>query len=225
MQSQTLRFGLLLAMLASMLVGAPLLDELRTVSGFRLVFTGLYVAGVAAVSARRRVFWIGMLLAFPAFVSEWLTYVTSAEAFAVVNTASSSLFIAYTAAVILHTILHEKRVSTGAVLGGLCIYLLIGIFFVEIFSLVEFLRPGSFAYMGEPLTAVVGTEAQYARYPSILYYSFVTLTTLGYGDVVPVSQLTQSLAATEAVLGQLYLAVFIARLVGLNMAQARVEAD
>jgi hypothetical protein len=217
----TLRFAVLLGMLASLLLAAPVLGAPGGASGLRLVFSGLYAAGVAAISGRRRVLWVGLALAVPALISEWLSLVTGAEAFAIANTAASSLFVSYTAAVILHSILRESQVTTGAVLGGLCIYLLIGIFFVEIFSLVELAAPGSFASHGEPLTAVVGVEAQYARYPALLYYSFVTLTTTGYGDIVPLSPLARSLAATEAVLGQLYLAVFIARLVGLHLAQAK----
>ncbi len=218
--AQNLRFALLLGMLASLLVFAPLLDVLRDVSGFRLVFTGVYVAGVAALSGRRAVLFVGVLLATPALLSEWLSYLTGFEAFVGVNTLSSALFLAFTAAVILRTMLRQRRVTTGTILGGLCIYLLIGIFFVEVYSLVEFLSPGSFLYLGEPLTAVTGAAAQYARYPGILYYSFVTLTTLGYGDVVPASHVARSMAVSEAVLGQLYVAVFIARLVGLHLAES-----
>lgn len=211
------RFSFLLLMLASILVLVPFLPhDPGDVSLFRVLFTGTYLAGLAAVSGRGRVLWVGAALVLPAAVSEWTSLFYGQVAIMVVKDVFTALFLAYTAGVILRTILRQQRVTADTVLGGLCIYLLIGFFFVNIYSLIEFLVPNSFSVYGVPYVRT-GAEGLYARYPAILYYSFVTLTTLGYGDITPLSSHARGVAVLEAVLGQLFVAVFIARLVALHI--------
>jgi voltage-gated potassium channel Kch len=97
--------------------------------------------------------------------------------------------------------------------AGLSAYLLAGIFFGVFYWVLEYTWPGSLAIPGEGVQSHVSL-------PVAIYYSFVTLTTLGYGDVVPRSEVMRGLAILEAVAGQLYLAVMIARLVSLYAAGA-----
>ena len=111
--------------------------------------------------------------------------------------------------------------TRDTIVGGICVYLMLGILFGELCGLVEFLVPGSFAVAGLPLEEVAVARADEARYSRFLYYSFVTLTTVGFGDVTPLSAPARSLAVLEAVTGQVYLAVFVARLVGLDIASRR----
>jgi ion channel len=92
--------------------------------------------------------------------------------------------------------------------AGLSAYLLAGIFFGVLYWVIERTWAGSFALPG------AGGQSPWALTAAI-YYSFVTLTTLGYGDIVPRSEVARGLAILEAVAGQLYLAVMIARLVSL----------
>ena len=209
------RFGFLLVLLGGLVFAAPWLHVFQNAWGFRLLFSAIYVGAVAAVSGSRRVFWVGMVLAALAIGTQWMSLFTDHVGWVAVNV-MASLFLAYTAGVILHTVLRQDRVNADTIVGGLCIYLMIGIVFVEIYSLVETLQPGSFAIGGNPIT--LGERIQFGGYAATLYFSFVTLTTLGYGDVTPLSPIARSLAITEAVMGQLYVAVFIARLVGLYLA-------
>lgn len=209
------RFGFLLLLLSALVFTAPWIQTLSNVWAFRVLFSAIYVGAIAAVSGRRRVFWVGMGLAILAIGAQWMSLFTHHVSWVTVNV-MASLFLTYTAGVILHTILRQDRVNADTIIGGLCIYLLIGIVFVELYSMVEVLRPGSFAIGGNPIT--LGEHIQFGGYAATLYFSFVTLTTLGYGDVTPLSPIARSLAVTEAVMGQLYVAVFIARLVGLYLA-------
>jgi hypothetical protein len=107
------------------------------------------------------------------------------------------------AAFLLGGVLGEGRVDAERVCAALCVYLLAGIAFGGIFAALEALAPGALAGAG----SIDLDEA--------VYFSFVTLATLGYGDIAPVSSATRALAVLEAVFGQLYLAVLIARLVSL----------
>jgi len=94
----------------------------------------------------------------------------------------------------------------GAVFG----YFFIGLMWGFVFSVLESLQPGSFRVGG----------GQAAELNKFMYYSFVTQTTLGYGDITPVTPPARSLSLLEAVIGQFYQAVLIARLVGLHIAQS-----
>ena len=116
---------------------------------------------------------------------------------------------------LLVSILRHRHVTADTIFGGVCVYLLIGAAWIHVYALVEFVHPGSFAVGGEPLAAVEIPGAQQAR--GFLYFSFVTLTTLGYGDITPVTDRAQAMAILEAIAGPVFLAVFIGRLVGLHM--------
>jgi hypothetical protein len=104
------------------------------------------------------------------------------------------------------------------VVGGLCgaavVYLLMAIMWTFIFSALETLHPGSFK-IPENQDILISRN--------FLYYSFVTLTTLGYGDITPVTSLARSLCVLEAVIGQLYLVVQVAWLVGVHVSQSMLK--
>ena len=98
-------------------------------------------------------------------------------------------------------ILGTMEITTDTLRGGLSIYLLLGFLWAELYILCEQFLPGAFSRPD----------------PAILYFSFTTLTTLGYGDITPTHEIIQILTTLEALVGQIYLTVFIARLVGLQL--------
>lgn len=119
---------------------------------------------------------------------------------------------------ILRDVLKARVVVFDQICGGLCVYMLIGFAFALTFSAIERLHPGSFA-IDRARYGITDDFAFHLRLRALLsYLSFITLTTVGYGDIAPVGDLPRALVAVEAVLGQIYLAVFVARLVSLNLA-------
>jgi voltage-gated potassium channel Kch len=110
-----------------------------------------------------------------------------------------------TAAAALRFAMRSTQVDAEHLYAALSVYLLAGIFFGVLYHAVDHGWPGSFS--------VAGTAGDFGLFDGI-YFSFVTLATLGYGDVVPVSEVARGIAIIEAVAGQLFLAVMIARLVG-----------
>ncbi len=106
---------------------------------------------------------------------------------------------------VVHT-LELQEISFDHIAAALSAYLLFGVVWGIAYYLLELFAPGSLSVSGDFQADLVGTYT---------YFSFVTLTTLGYGDVLPVSQQAKSLALVEAVVGQLYLAVLIGKLVGM----------
>lgn len=106
----------------------------------------------------------------------------------------------------LHRIFLARMVTLDEIGLGLCVYVLLGAVWALFYIPVVQLDPTAFAFAHAP---VPGRESR-----ALLYFSYVTLTTLGYGDTTPVSPLAQGLAAVEALTGVLYLAVLVSRLVG-----------
>lgn len=119
-------------------------------------------------------------------------------------------------AVIRYSLFCQMAANLDRIIAGICGYLIIGLMWENLYGMVEHLRPGSFLFSDGG--AVVNDGG------SFLYFSLVTLSTLGYGDITPTAALPRTLAALEAVMGTLYLAVFVASLVS-SVGPVRRGAD
>jgi hypothetical protein len=119
------------------------------------------------------------------------------------------LLVTATLPITISRVLHHRRVTHETVLGALCAYVLVGLLFAFLYLAVQELRDGSF--FAQP-----GPHAQ----SEYLYYSFVALTTLGFGDLSPSVGLPQALTVLEALLGQVFLVTLVARLVTLWVRQS-----
>src|SRR5262249_13238592 len=140
-------------------------------------------------------------------VSETTAVAAAAEAFRL-------LFLSYVLGLVVWRVVRDRIVTFDTVAGAACAYFLLGVVWGELFLLVERWRPGSFAI---PAGWMVGPGRDLRA--ALMYFSFATLTTLGYGDIHPTDPGGGSLCAAEALIGQLYLAIMIARMVGLQTAQ------
>ncbi len=208
-------YGLLLAMLGAQLILGAVLPRASWAGWINtLLVIGVLVAGGWAASEGRR--WrLGLLV---------LALGTSAALLGARGVASDALRLAalglgagllvFVAGAILRDVLRTRDVTPTTLAGASSVYLLLGTAFGVAFLTLESVAPGSFHEGG----AAPVTEGWNA------YLSLVTLSTLGYGDVVPVTRTARALAATEALLGQLYLTILVARLVGLQLGGARGES-
>jgi hypothetical protein len=180
-----------------------------------LFFSAVLISGIYAVSENRRTFFISLIIGIPAILAQWTTYIPKIHSFPIAAEVLSIVFFAYVSANILAFIFREKNVTTDLIIGAICAYFLVGLFWSSIYTIMEMVQPGSFL-----IPEGVGHPGSLFN-----YYSFVTLTTLGYGDVTPLSEAARSLSVLEAAMGQLYIAVLIARLVGLHIAQTSMSAE
>ena len=216
-QSGTLRlairgkFSFLLASLLLLIIVHPFLETDGPISVTGIFLTVIMVAGIYSVVNDRGFLTIALLLAVPALLSRVLLHFTLVPWLVIVDFVSDMLFFGFNTYTILSHILRQRTVTADMIYGAACGYLMLGIVWGFVFSLLEFVHPGSFS-----MTSTAAID-----YPDLgatmFYYSFVTLTTLGYGDLVPVTMPARSLSFLEAVLGQLYLAILIARLVGMHI--------
>jgi hypothetical protein len=126
------------------------------------------------------------------------------------------LFLFGSAALIAKSLFSTRTISLDSIMGALCGYLFLGLGWAVAYSMIESLRPGSFE-----ISRSIAPQLETARPLSdvLMYYSFVTLTTLGYGDVLAVTPATRTCSWIEATTGQFYLAVIVAGVVTLLVAR------
>jgi hypothetical protein len=200
--------------IAQVILG-PTLTDWRLVGWLQIVIIG---ATIYAVGGKRKVTIAAILLGGPVVVARaFSVYVTAREA-EFTTLALALVFLGYVIWVIMSAVVRPGPVTTDKIYGAVCAYLLIGMAWGYAYSLLEIAHPGSFS-LPERSSAVVPVEqGDYRRMETdFSYFSFVTLTTLGYGDITPVSRRAQQLAWMEAIAGQLFIAITIARLVGAHI--------
>jgi uncharacterized membrane protein len=125
---------------------------------------------------------------------------------------ATAAFVAFVAANVLLAVVRPARVTTNTIVGAICVYLLLVQVFALILFALESYSPGSVVGAGMQPAAADGNQR--LNLHQFLYFSVITLATLGYGDIVPASSTARSLVMLEAMSGQFFLAVFVARFVG-----------
>ncbi len=187
--------------------------------GGRIIINALNLVVLAlaifAIQRSRRQLAILIVLAAPALAGQCVYLATgSAEAMrvAIVSLLAFNLF---TIVNILLYVLRGVEVTADKIHGAICAYLLLALMWATAYALVESLHPGSF------VAAMVYDPGGRLDFYALLYFSIVTLTTAGYGDIVPVTTYARSLANLEQLVGVFYLAILIARLAGLYPPRTR----
>jgi Ion channel len=217
------RFQLLLLALLVLLVAHPLLSG---VPGARLLYDALvtvvFLAAFLVVFADRKIRLPALVLGLPTLVGN-LSGLVLPEPFRFWADLGfhtvAALFLGLTVAAILGSVYKEVSTTADSIYGAVCGYLLLGLAFGHLYCLLEAAAPGSF-HMGEELMSHLQEEGH--RRLLLTYFSFITFTTVGYGDITPVSEAARGLAVVEAVLGQCYLAVLMAELIGMRVARVLV---
>jgi voltage-gated potassium channel len=211
----TLRFRLfrysgirLLVALGLMFVTSPFVEDLAYGNLIEsLLLTLVMVTALLAVGGQRRTFHVAMALIVPAMLAKWLTHLDLLPK--AVYPAAGVVFFGYVVAHLLRYILNVSRVDTDVLCAGLSGYILLGLLWIPLYGMVARLNPASFAFPAgsESAAPLDGFNA--------FYFSFMTLCTVGYGDITPVSRPARMLAVTEAIAGLFYVAVLISRLVAV----------
>ena len=186
--------------------------------GLRILLDGgltlVLLVALATTGLHRRLLRVSFLAVGVAVVSLWLRHVVAAPWVDVTFHVGAIVFLGLTVAGLLMRTLAGGHTTVHRISGSIAAYIVIGLIWSFVFSLIELLAPGSFSSVpAEPLD----------RLRAMFYLSMVTLTTLGYGDITPVAPLSRSLAVVEALVGQLYLVILIARLVAQWLVHSQSE--
>jgi voltage-gated potassium channel len=217
------RFAVVLLASILLAVAQPLAAGLfGELASFDVFFSLLIIAVLLSAFETREHRRTAISLGMAALVGVWVSHGLAGPAGRIALVATQLLavsFFAFTLYSVLRAIL-TRQVTGDAIFGTICGYLLLGIIWSLLYSAVDTAFPGSFH-----LLATQGGTVAAARPDrgTLAYFSFVTLATLGYGDVTPVTPLARTLAWIEAVAGQFYLAILVAGLVGFKVTQALRE--
>jgi len=214
LQDKEKRFTLLLIVLLALFLVQPIFSGNQKILTLLsdLVFSILIGTTTYALSTRRQYMIFALLLGLPAIILRWLYWIYLEQYLWVASYLLGISILLFCIFELFSFIMQVKKVSQHTVNTAICIYLLLGVAWGMAYIVLETLAPGSFTLaelVNEPQALIMEMQ----------YYSIVTLTTLGYGDITPVTPWAKNLSALEAVIGQVYLTVLVARLVSLNAAQ------
>ena len=206
-------YGGLLFLLIVLIVVAPSATGPGAMFIVEALFDLVLVAGAYSAAARAGHSWPFLALTALTLLVRWSALFLGGTGFELVSSVITVTWILYAIVIIGKQLFVERKVTTNMIYGAVIAYLLAAIAFSFVYELIELLQPGSFS-------GVPDGAGPLALGDALLYFSLVSLTTVGYGDIVPVSALARPLAVLEGAFGTLYLAVVIARLVGLHIAAA-----
>lgn len=171
----------------------------------------MLVLAVYLCSDKKRNLVVALIMVTPALIRLIYPSVEVDEITLMFNAA----FLAFVICVLLKRLFLTSVITMDVIYAAVAVYLLLGVFWGLTFTVLEFFQSGSFTLPQNAAYAELGQD--------MLYYSFVTMTTIGYGDIIPISQPAKFLSVFEAMVGQIYLTVLIARLVGLYTSQSRAQ--
>lgn len=200
----------LLITLVLMMVMSPFFQDLR-IGGIieALLLTLVLIAAVIVIGASRGMRILAVVLAIPAVIGKWINHFRP-DLFPVeITLVASLLFVAFVVVHLLRFTLRAPRVNVEVLCAAISNYLMIGLMWVFAYQLAAQLVPDSFGFSSGPSSdrMMDGFNA--------LYFSFVTLSTIGYGDITPLSGPARMLAIVEATVGMFYMTVLVARLVAM----------
>ena len=204
------RFGILLSIFLMQFLTAPLFEGSIAAGYVADTFFYLLLAAAAFSVRHSRFFKLAILLGAGTLAGECASYFSDETTILVVTNFTSCTYLALVTLLIAGSVTRQRNISTDTVMGGLCVYVLMGVFWTILFVNVEIIHPGSFSFGVHGRHP--GTDEAYSL---LMFYSYVTLLTIGYGDVIPISAMAQNLTILEGLIGQFYLIFFMASLVGL----------
>lgn len=176
-----------------------------------IIFTAVLIAAINVVSFNKKQTVIGLILAVPAFISTWATSFSSQPWLLLTASFSGVAFFLFLSLAIFIFVINQEYISRDLMSGAAVVYLLLAIMWAFVYRGIDTIQPGSF-FISEHDNIEQG-------FP-YMYFSIVTITTLGYGDIHPVSYASRTAASLQALIGQIYLVFTVARLVGIHTSQS-----
>jgi len=179
-------------------------------------FSGLGISGVFAVTRTQGARVFGLVAMTAPIGLGWYNALSPTPNAGVLRAVLSLVGILWMAYLALQHVFRAGPITRARLQGAIAVYLLIAMAFGEAYWIILQLRPDAFHFPEPPPT-------RGATRSSLFYFSLTTLTTLGFGDILPVKSFARSLATMEGLVGQLYPAILIGRLVSLQISTAREE--
>ena len=201
-------FSYLLVALLILIIGVPIAYDLELISlpiSRVLGVSSVLAIGVGSLRGSGRLFHVGIFLVVAGIVLSVLSVAGDNDTLHFISQLTLFVFLLLATFNAMRQVAVGNEINPNRIVGAVCVYLLLGVMWSIAYSALEYSQPGSFKGLTE--------LASPAWNPDWIYFSFVTITTLGYGDITPLTQTARSLSFAEAIVGQFYIAVLVAGLV------------
>ena len=201
---------LLLITILGFIIGGPFVDDIFHFEVIPDIFLTIIVTfGIYAISRKKKDIYIALFLAVPMYIATWSSHLLKNIDIFIVGHLFGAILIGFLIKVLINFILFQKEVTKEIIYAAVVVYLLLALLWAFAYLVLDYFYPNSFSFREI-------SSPDFYRY---LYFSFVTITTLGYGDVSPLTHKAGSLVILEAVTGQIYLVVIVAWLVGMYVSR------
>jgi len=205
------RFFILLVLILLTIVLTPFLDQfIETRVLMDIFLTVLFFGIIFAIRSKRSHLIIASILVLPLIISTWSIYFYDSTHLSLLTRIFGALFFAYAVIIILQIVVRSTEVTQETIFAAIVAYLLIALMWAFLYMTMELVIPGSFT---RPEASIRAETIHFE------YFSFVTITTLGYGDITPLTDRASALVLLEALVGQIYLVVLVAWLVGMYVSR------
>ena len=205
------RFLFLIVLIVALIVIGPFVEDFMRLRLFMdLFFSIIFITTIYAASKKRSHLIIAVILVIPTILALWSEEIPISNTLVTIGYICGLILFAFAVISILVYIFSAPVVTRQTISAAIVVYLLLALMWTFIYRLIEILYPASFAIAHAKL---LDAENIY------LYFSLVTITTLGYGDITPIGRQAASLAVLEAVTGQMYLVVVVAWFVGMHVSR------
>jgi hypothetical protein len=211
--NKEVNFNFMLWIIIALIVGAPIAQEFSKIGFlFKTGITLTFISGIYGLSKNKKRTIIATIFYIPMFLTTWSDFLPPMKYIKIIGNLSGFILICGLIYFIFKKIGHARKVTMDLIKAAITAYLLMGFAWALPYLIIFFNNTNAFSGIdiksnGEQI------------YQSLFYFSYVTLTTLGYGDIYPITGIARSLAIVEAIVGQLYLVVIISWLVGLKVGQ------
>ncbi len=202
-------FVYLMAVILAMVLTTPFLQDYMNIRILLDIFyTAIFLAALYVISQAKRLVKLAAVFAVPMIFSLWASYFFASDHIVTLGRVCGIIFFVLAIYHCGKFILKSPQVTQDVIIAAVVIYLLMALLWSNAYAILEFYQPGSFVYQeGLPRSSRL----------FFIYYSFVTLTTLGFGDITPLTEKAKALTILQALIGQVYLVVVLAWLVGMHV--------
>lgn len=208
------RYGSLLLVLACLIVFQPFVVTAAGKFLLEMLFIAALLAGLRAIEIKLGLLRFEVVLLVVSLLLGYAGSLLNNYLLFGLGLVGEALFLSIVAITILIDLFQSKKVSGDTMAGAVCVYLMIALVWSYLYVLVELGFPGSFSFTQGQARMHLWLSKEFY---SFFYLSLITMTTVGYGDVTPISKAARTCASLEAILGQIYLTILVARLVGMHL--------
>jgi hypothetical protein len=215
----------MLVSIVILIIFSPYID--RTYSGliFMDILFGIVIfLGFNAVLKERWKILFGIAVLFIGLFFDLMSMNGTSSVKIVFSSAMELVFLGFITVVMLSHIINAEHITVNEISGALCVYFLMGIMWALIYYMIEFTWPGSYSSLPHlSIPGEINFDTAMSIFSTLLYFSYITLTSVGYGDCAPLTIMSRGFSNIEAVIGQLYIAIIVSRLVGLFIMNRRAR--